>query len=252
MNREFSDYIVYVDESGDHGMTNVDPNYPLFVLAFCIFQKRYYWSNVVPRLQAFKFKHFGHDLVVLHEHEIRKEKGAFNIFRSREQHVAFMDELSTIIDESKFVLATCVIEKRRLHEHSKESDNPYHIALNIGLEQVYRFLEEKGQQDKLTHIAVECRGRKEDNELELEFRRICDGENAMNKPLPFSIQFADKKVNSAGLQLADLVARPVGLHVLRPEQSNRAFDVLKAKLYCKGGRSKVGKDFDGWGLRRYP
>jgi len=35
----FSDYIVYVDESGDHGLENVDPNYPLFVLAFCIFKK---------------------------------------------------------------------------------------------------------------------------------------------------------------------------------------------------------------------
>jgi hypothetical protein len=33
----FSNFIVYVDESGDHGMQTVDPNYPLFVLAFCVF-----------------------------------------------------------------------------------------------------------------------------------------------------------------------------------------------------------------------
>lgn len=31
----FSDYIVYVDESGDHGPVSSD--YPVFVLAFCIF-----------------------------------------------------------------------------------------------------------------------------------------------------------------------------------------------------------------------
>ncbi len=31
---KFSDYIVYVDESGDHGLQNLDPNYPVFVLAF--------------------------------------------------------------------------------------------------------------------------------------------------------------------------------------------------------------------------
>ncbi len=36
----FSNFIVYVDESGDHGMQTVDPNYPLFVLAFCVFYKR--------------------------------------------------------------------------------------------------------------------------------------------------------------------------------------------------------------------
>jgi hypothetical protein len=29
----FSDYIVFVDESGDHGMTTIDPGYPIFVLS---------------------------------------------------------------------------------------------------------------------------------------------------------------------------------------------------------------------------
>jgi hypothetical protein len=29
---DFSDYIVYVDESGDHGLVNIDTQYPIFVL----------------------------------------------------------------------------------------------------------------------------------------------------------------------------------------------------------------------------
>ncbi len=36
----FSKYIVYVDESGDHGLQNIDANYPYFVLAFCVFHKQ--------------------------------------------------------------------------------------------------------------------------------------------------------------------------------------------------------------------
>ena len=72
----FSNFVVYVDESGDHGLQTVDANYPVFVLSFCVFPKRYYCDTVVPALQKFKFKHFGHDIVVLHEHEIRKEKAA--------------------------------------------------------------------------------------------------------------------------------------------------------------------------------
>jgi hypothetical protein len=28
----FGDYIVYIDESGDHGVTNVNPDRPVFVL----------------------------------------------------------------------------------------------------------------------------------------------------------------------------------------------------------------------------
>ena len=54
----------------------------------------------------------------------------------------------------------------------------------------------------------------------------------------FKIRMANKTSNSAGLQLADLVARPIGRHVLDSEQSNRAFEVLKTKFYCKGGRKK--------------
>lgn len=40
-----------------------------------------------------------------------------------------------------------------------------------------------------------------------------------------------KKANSSGLQLADLTARPIGLNFLRPEQNNRAFDIIKGKIY---------------------
>lgn len=81
---------------------------------------------------------------------------------------------------------------------------------------------------------------------------MCDGVNRLGQPLPFNILFADKKVMSSGLQLADLVARPIGLSVLNSKQENRAFEVLKNKFYCKGGREKVGQEFEGFGLKIYP
>lgn len=60
----FSDFIVYVDESGDHGMQTIDQNYPVFVLAFCVFYKSHYAGKVMSTLGRFKFNHFGHDHVV--------------------------------------------------------------------------------------------------------------------------------------------------------------------------------------------
>ena len=36
----FSDFVVYVDESGDHGLKTMDNTYPMFVLAFCVFNKQ--------------------------------------------------------------------------------------------------------------------------------------------------------------------------------------------------------------------
>lgn len=247
----FSKYIVYVDESGDHGMQTIDPQFPVFVLAFCVFHKGHYSEKVVPALERFKFKHFGHDQIVLHESEIRKEKGRFRIFPTREHKNRFLEELTSIIEQSNFILISCVIDKRRLREEEKPS-NPYHIALRFCLETLHEFLQEKGEEEKPTHIVVERRGEKEDKDLELEFRRICDGQNSMEKNLPFGIIFSDKKAMSSGLQLADLVARPIGLGVFRDRQENRAFEVLERKFFCSGGREKVGVNYREWGLKIYP
>lgn len=87
------------------------------------------------------------------------------------------------------------------------------------------------------HVIAEARGKPEDNELELVFRRIADGQ----PPLPsnqrelitkfeWRIRFCDKKSNSSGLQLADLIARPVGLKHLKPDQPNRAYEVIENKV----------------------
>lgn len=242
----FSKYVVYVDESGDHSLESVDKNYPIFVLAFCIFHKKHYCERVVPHVEKFKFKYFGHDHIILHEREIRKEEPPFNIFGSRDERVRFIGGLNDIIQGNNFVLTACIIDKIALSTR-QASDNPYHMALGYCLGTLYDFLKEKEDHVLETHIIVERRGDKEDAALELEFRRICD-----DYGYPFKLRIADKKVNSSGLQLADLVARPIGVNFLRPEQTNRAFDILKLKLYCSGGRKAVGSGYEGWGLKVYP
>lgn len=247
----YSNFVVYVDESGDHGMQNVDPNYPIFVLAFCVFYKKHYSEKVVPALEKFKFNNFGHDIVILHEREIRKETGPFKFANEREK-LGFLDGLSDIIENSNFILISCVIDKHKLGGRVIDHDNPYHLALGFCLETLHELLIEKNQDAKKTHVVFECRGKKEDKDLELEFRRVCDGANKFSARLPFKIVFADKKANSSGLQLADLVARPVGMSILRPQQENRAFDILKRKFFCSGGRKHVGSGYENWGLKVFP
>ncbi|NJA04916.1 DUF3800 domain-containing protein [Methylomonas sp. MED-D] len=243
MNGSFSDYIVYVDESGDHGLNSIDPSYPIFVLVFCIFKKQDYVQSVVPLIQAFKLKHFGHDQIILHETDIRRDRGSFAFLKSRQLKFDFLNELTLIIQQSPFTLISSVIDKQRYRQKHHMVENPYHIGLRFGLERIFYCL----RQSSLTHIVVEQRGKVEDDELELEFRRICAGDNYLHKPLPFQLVFADKKSNSAGLQLADLVARPIGLHYLRPEQSNRAFEIVNEKFYTNNRGDK-----HGYGLKCYP
>lgn len=162
-----------------------------------------------------------------------------------------MNELTEIIELSNFILISATIDKREIKKQYV-ADNAYHIALDLCMETLYEFLQEKGEEQKKTHIIVESRGNKEDKELELEFRRICDGNNRMGNSLPFEIIFADKRVMSSGLQLADLVARPIGLSTLRPNQDNRAFEVLKKKFYCEGGRGAAGCNYEGAGMKVFP
>jgi Protein of unknown function (DUF3800) len=250
--RRFSDYVVYVDESGDHSLSSVDRDYPVFVLALCIFHKRHYAEKIVPAVEKLKFNYFGHDSVVLHENEIRKQKGDFAFLAQRAVREQFMGQLTSIMDASNFILIACVVDKARLPKSEGAASNPYHIALAICLEALRAFLAEKRQDDLKTHVVVECRGKKEDAELELEFRRICDGNNLSDKVLPFEIVFGDKKTNLAGLQLADLVARPVGINYLRPVQENKAFELLKSKFFCAGGRKQLGKDYENVGLIIHP
>ena len=67
-----------------------------------------------------------------------------------------------------------------------------------------------------------------------------------NKLLPFELKFADKRVNSCGLQIADLTARPIGRYILNPAQSNKAYEILRQKFYTKGQR------INGYGLKCFP
>ena len=95
--RAFSDYVVYVDESGDHSLTSINPDFPIFVLAFCVFHKRHYSEMIIPAVEKLKFNYFGHDSVVLHENEIRRQKGPFTFLSQRTVRQEFMGQLDGII-----------------------------------------------------------------------------------------------------------------------------------------------------------
>jgi hypothetical protein len=243
----FGDYIVFVDESGDHGLENVSEDYPVFVLLFTTFQKTDYVQSVCREVQQLKFRFWGHDEAVLHEHELRKPAGHFQILLQREVRERFHTELAALMVTLPMTVIAVVIDKPALLARYKEPVSPYDYALEAGLERVYRHLDGLGQGAKDTPIVVESRGRKEDAELELAFLRVCSGDNALGKAIPFRHIMIPKASNSIGLQLADLMARPVGLNHFRPGQPNRAFDIIKQKFR----RSPEGK-MEGWGLKVIP
>lgn len=245
---EFSDYIVFADESGDHGLASIDRDYPVFVLPFCLFNKAEYAERAVPDVLRFKFKHFGHDQVVLHELDIRRSRGAFSILQNRERRGPFYEDLNALIANAPMTIVASVIDKEKHRARYQVPTNPYHISMSFGLERLYRELVGLGCRGGTTHVLFERRGAREDAELEAEFSRICAGHNSMGRELPFTIVMAGKACNSSGLQMADLIARPIGRKVIKPEQENRAYDILAAKFR----RNPANGQVKGWGLKVFP
>ncbi|WP_270416407.1 DUF3800 domain-containing protein [Bifidobacterium pseudolongum] len=247
MNRCFGDYIVFVDESGDQSLETVDPQFPVFVLAFCIFEKSHYIEYVVPQILKLKFDFFGSDIPIFHEREIRKRTGDFAVLMDPATRAAFMGRLSSIMADAEYQVVASLIDKS-IYRRYEEPANPYSIAAQFGLERVYYEMQERGQRGRRVPVVFESRGKKEDNGLRaavddvMRTTRIC----GMAQTLEF--QCVSKKANLPGLQLADLIARPIANAYLHPEQRNRAWDVIKTKMR----RNRTTGVIDGYGMKVYP
>jgi hypothetical protein len=61
------------------------------------------------------------------------------------------------------------------------------------------------------------------------------------------VEFVDKKHNSSGLQFADLVAYPIGRYSIKPDQPNRAYEIVQTKF-----RRSAGGRIAGYGLKKFP
>lgn len=234
----FSDYIVYVDESGDHGVNSINPEYPIFCLAFCIFKKSEYIEQIVPEMQRLKFKYWGHDAVVLHEHDIRKpntvegfqEQEHYKILFNKKIKNALLADISNFIENAPFEIITTVIDKKK---HKDTGRNPYEKALAICLATLQSYLYKNKDSGKIS-VIFESRGKVEDFELKEEFKNICNSICNIKdfSMIKFEMIFVKKSANCTGLQIADLVARPIGLKNLKPEQENRAYKTIeKNKIY---------------------
>jgi hypothetical protein len=234
---DYADYIVFADESGDHGLVSIDPQFPVFALVLCVIAKADYASTVVPAFQAFKFDVWGHDAVVLHEHDIRKSKGAFTLLLTDPAlRARFYDRLNTLMADAPIRVFASIIDKNALKAKYATPWNPYEIALLFCMERLRDHLMRQGQKGRLVHVLFESRGHREDRELEIEFRRVCANRSnwgyrqADFRQIAFEPVFVSKSANSTGLQLADLVARPIALNFLKPGQANRAYEIISGKL----------------------
>ena len=241
-----SSYIVYFDESGDHGMDTIDPDSPAFVLCGWIFNKEDYIEKELAAVSKIKFDYFGHDAIVLHSRDIRKRLGPFQILANVATRKRFMSDIANYFALTSGTLIAAGIHKQRHRYRYKQPNDPYSISLLFCLERIYAFIRDHGEAERTLYCIFEQRGKAEDDELAGHFNRICAGDN-MWGALPFRMVFANKQTNMPGLQAADLAAYPIARHVIDAAAPNPAYDVLAPKF-----RKSPKGQMLGWGLKVFP
>lgn len=203
--------IIYVDESGSPRPNQPDPNYPIFVLAGCVFDSATYVNGIANAVCCLKFAHFGSDAPILHEAEIRKRLGPFGFKGNQAKQEAFLSEL----DDT-------------LHHHVPEiiavAAKPSAATHDLAISAIEELVDIAARTSNTrTHWIFERRGRREDANLETALTAIA-------QPDRHTWEFVPKSRGLPGLEMADMVARPIGLSVIRPGQPNRAVERIQAKL----------------------
>jgi len=236
-----SEYIAFFDECGDHTLELIDQDFPLFLLATVVLKRTDYVEQVIPALARLKLTYWVHEGVNLHSRDIRKARGPFGFLQVPDKRSAFMQDLSDLMRDLPYTLFISAVRKdQHKDRYGADAVNPYDLALEFTLEQLIHFVEGYG----LTELPVvaEVRGKREDQMLERCFYRIMtEGtdlvRSARFKNLQCPLVFRRKFDNIADIQLADLCAHPCARHVLRPEHSNRAFEIVRNKICQKEGVS---------------
>lgn len=94
---------------------------------------------------------------------------------------AFISRVNQVVADANFTLIAAVIDKARLSQRYANPWSPYDLALHFCMETLLSRLIGLGQEGRLVHVVFESRGKREDRELELSFRRIASNQaNAAN------------------------------------------------------------------------
>jgi hypothetical protein len=245
------DYYLFLDETGDHGLSYVDENFPLFLLCGCLIKSEHL-KKIEDRINDFKLKFFGTTEIILHSRDIRKCEGAFQILFDLELKADFYKTLNNILSELDYCLIGSAINKKQhIKKYGKSAKNPYLISLSFILERTVFYLDSSSA-NSCVSILAEKRGRAEDKQLLSDFNSITDrgtyyvSVDRFKKAIR-DFSFHNKRANVVGLQIADLCAYPLARHLLNPKEPYIPFNMIEKKIYCDRNNR-----YKGWGLKVFP
>lgn len=242
-------YYLFIDETGDHGLTTLNPDFPLFLLCGALIAKQEY-DNIEASFNKIKTTLWGDKSVIFHSRDIRKCEKEFSILFDLEKKKWFYENLNEAIANHHYTIIASAIQKDNyIRKFGKLSNDVYELALSFIIERAIFYLDDINDNAKKLFIVIEKRGKKEDKKLDEHFQRLlARGTSYVSadrlKSYGLTIHFKNKKENINGLQLADLIAYPIARNVIEPYRANPAYDIVQQKIYSKNGKR--------YGLKIYP
>lgn len=237
--------VLFLDESGDHNLSVIDPSYPLFVLGGVIMDSDYARDVLTPRMAEFKRQLFGRDDFILHTADITRNRHGFERLKDTGFRLEFYQRLNALMRELEYRVVACAIRKdEHLARYGMAALDPYLMSLDILVE---RFCMDVGDLEDGGVIVAERRGPTLDHELELAWLNLkIQGTRFMQarqvERRIQSLNLKSKASNSAGLQLADLVVTPIGRKVLgKPVKED--YEIVESRF-----RRSPGGRIEGYGL----
>lgn len=246
-----SRYLLFLDESGDHGLKTISPDFPIFVLTGLLFSEASY-ADVSVRIDTFKQKFFGNTGVILHRRDMRKYEKGFEILFDDNIKRQFYNDLNKILQDADYTIISSVINKQKhIDTYGKLADDPYEIALTFVMERTLFEADDKQDVTNI-HVTIEGRGKKEDAQLARRYNELLYRGTGQVDSIRLVQTYDDelevrlKRDNDCGLQLADLCAYPIARYYLNNNEPNLAYDVIKGKIRS-GPRGVMG-----YGVKLFP
>lgn len=240
---------MFLDESGDHNLLLIDPQYPIFVLGGVIVDEAHAEGELTKRIAEFKRRLFEHDELVLHTADIARNRNGFERLKDPAFRQRFYVELNALMAGLEYQVVACGIHKLDHRDlYGDTAIDPYMMSLNVLVEQ---FCYEIGNRAGGGRIVTERRDPVLDGQLKLAWRELqttgtyhVDAKSICRRIASLSIRTKAERL--AGLELADLVVSPIGRFLLG-KSTKEDFRIIEEKF-----RRHASGEYRGYGLVELP
>jgi len=242
-------YYIFLDESGDHGLKNIDPDFPIFVLCGVVLSQDHY-DQLNTDFNEIKQHFWNTSKVIFHSRDIRKCDKEFKILLNYDVKSEFYQKLDHCIVSSNYSIISSIINKEKhVKKYGKLQTDVYEIALSFIKERAVFLLDSYDEEISEVQLIIEKRGKREDTQLKNHIENLFKRGTYYVKPERINSyglkhQFVSKYENYNGLQLSDLNAYPIARYAMDKERANPAFDLIRPKIYSRGGKM--------YGLKTFP